>query len=246
MKERRPSGAVGVPDGIGSHSRPWEGFVGPGELRRFADNGFGAMRGPGARPCLVVVDVTTSFLGPRPGSDEPPSPMGCGEMGWQRLPTIVGLVDTARATGIPVVFTRGSVASKTFCGGSTKPTHTSSAARRVHEAPFPPEIAPREDEYVLEKTKASAFFATPLISYLVRNGIDTLVLAGAATSGCVRATAVDAASHNLHVCVVEDGCFDRSAFAHAANLFDVQMKYGDVVAADEVPSWLKLDLNEDG
>jgi nicotinamidase-related amidase len=187
-----------------------------------------------------VVDVTTAFLGPRPENGAPPSPMGCGLMGWQRLPRITELIAAMRDTGVPVVFTKGDLNDKIFCGGSTKPTRTAESARRVHEATFPAEMAPHEDEYVLTKPKASAFFGTPLASYLVRNGIDTLVLAGVATSGCVRATAVDAASHNFHVCVVEDACFDRSEFAHAANLFDIQMKYGDVVRADEVRTWVEL------
>ncbi|MGH3437628.1 MAG: isochorismatase family protein, partial [Sciscionella sp.] len=175
----------------------------------------------------------------RPGSDEPPSAMGCGPEGWRRLPTIVWLIETMRGAGIPVMFTKGDVNDKVFCGGSTKPTQDAASARRVHEASFPSELVPCPAEYVLTKPKASAFFGTPLASYLVRNHIDTLVLAGVATSGCVRATAVDACSHNLHVCVVEDACFDRSEFAHAANLFDIDMKYGDVVSADEVQDWLK-------
>jgi nicotinamidase-related amidase len=102
-------------------------------------------------------------------------------------------------------------------------------ARLVHEAPFPPQLTPRPDEYVLGKAKASAFFGTPLLAYLTKHRIDTLVVAGTTTSGCVRATVVDAASYGFRVLVAEDACFDRSAFAHAANLFDIHLKYGSVV-----------------
>lgn len=218
-------------------ARPWEEYVPAAELESLAANGFGALQGPGRSPCLVVVDVVMSFLGPRPGSDDPPSVMGCGDMGWERLPTIVGLVDAMRDAGVPVVFTKGDPVDKAFCGGSVKRTSDAKVARAVHEAPFPAELVPRDDEYVLSKPKASAFFGTPLLSYLVRNGIDTLVLVGTTTSGCVRATAVDAMSNNLRVAVVADACFDRSAFAHAANLFDISMKYGDVIAADDVIAW---------
>ncbi|MQA03422.1 MAG: isochorismatase family protein [Streptosporangiales bacterium] len=217
--------------------RPWETYVPTAELEDLAAAGFGARQGAGLRPCRVIVDVVMSFLGPRPGSADPPSVMGCGEMGWARLPVIVDLVETMRADAVPVVFTRGDPTDKAFCGGSIKRTSDAGLARRVHEAPFPPELVPRDDEYVLAKPKASAFFGTPLVSYLVRTGVDTLVLAGATTSGCVRATAVDAASHNFRVAVVEDACFDRSAFAHAANLFDIDLKYGDVVGSGEALTW---------
>lgn len=215
-------------------ARPWDDLVPVTEQEQLREAGFGVPQGIGARPCLVVIDVVTSFLGPRPGSGDPSSPMGCGDAGWQALPSIVSLVDGCRASGIPVVFTKGDPEDKAFCGGSVKLTRDRTVARAVHEAPFPPELVPRKDEYVLSKPKASAFFGTPMIPYLVRNGFDTVVLAGTTTSGCVRASAVDASANNFRVVVAHDACFDRSAFAHAANLFDIEMKYGDVVTVREV------------
>lgn len=163
--------------------------------------------------------------------------MSCPETGWARLPTIVELVDAMRDLAVPVVFTRGDPVDKEFCGGSVKRTSAGDVARQVHESPFPAELVPRDGEYVLAKPKASAFFGTPLTSYLVRRGIDTLVLAGTTTSGCVRATAVDAASNNFRVGVVADACFDRSDFTHAANLLDIDLKYGDVIASTEAVEW---------
>lgn len=216
-----------------STARPWDGLVPQEEITRLKAAGFGERQGMGTSPCLVVVDVVMSFLGPRSGSDEPLSSMGCGDMGWTALPTIMDLVHGFRAARLPVVFTKGDPQDKAFCGGSVKRTRDAAAARAVHEAPFPDEIVPADDEYVLSKPKASAFFGTPLVPYLVREGIDTLVLAGTTTSGCVRATAVDASANNFRVIVAHDACFDRSAFAHSANLFDIQMKYGDVVTAAE-------------
>lgn len=217
-----------------SDARPWEGLVPAEELAQLAASGFGELQGMGRWPCLVVIDVVMSFLGPRDGRAAAAAPMGCGEMGWRVLPTIVRLIEEFRRAGRPVVFTKGDPEDKAFCGGSVKRTGDARVARAVHEAPFPPEIVPSPDEYVLAKPKASAFFGTPMVPYLVRNGIDTVVLAGTTTSGCVRSTAVDAASNNFRVVVAADACFDRSAFAHAANLFDIHMKYGDVVSADEV------------
>lgn len=219
-------------------TRPWDGLVPRTELDQLSAAGFGESQGMGAKPCLVVIDVVMSFLGPRAGGDAASSPMSCGDMGWRVLPTITGLVESFRSAGYPVMYTRGDAEDKAFCGGSVKRTRDAAVARAVHEAPFPDEIVPAADEYVLAKPKASAFFGTPLVSYLVREGIDTLVLAGTTTSGCVRATAVDAAANNFRVIVAQDACFDRSAFAHAANLFDIHMKYGDVVTTAELLAML--------
>ena len=190
----------------------WDEFVPAGELDRLRANGFGGEVEAGERPCMLVVDVTLSFL----STDYP---TGCGQPGWDRLPAIVKLLDTARAAGIPRVLTCGSAPDAEFVGGAVKLSQDRETALRVHEAPFPPELAPRDDEYVVAKAKASAFFGTPLLTYLHRHDVDTLIVCGTTTSGCVRATVVDAASYGYPVLVPEDACFDRSAFAHAANLF---------------------------
>lgn len=201
----------------------WDEFVPAGELDRLRANGFGGEVELGERPCLLVIDVTLSFL------DDTRYPTGCGQPGWDRLPAVVSLLDTARELGIPRVLTCGSAPDSVFVGGAVKLSGDPDVARLVHEAPFPPQLTPRPDEYVLGKAKASAFFGTPLLAYLTKHRIDTLVVAGTTTSGCVRATVVDAASYGFRVLVAEDACFDRSAFAHAANLFDIHHKYGSVV-----------------
>ncbi|HEX2131967.1 MAG TPA: isochorismatase family protein [Actinophytocola sp.] len=205
----------------------WDEFVPAGELDRLRANGFGAPVEAGERPCLLLVDVTLSFI------DDTAYPTGCGRMGWERLPAVASLLTAARERGIPRVLTAGSPDDAAFVGGAVKLSQDPELARRVHGAPFPPELTPEltsgEDEYVLRKAKASAFFGTPLLTYLNRHRVDTLVVAGTTTSGCVRATVVDAASHGYRVLVAEDACFDRSAFAHAANLFDIELKYGSVV-----------------
>ena len=96
-----------------------------------------------------------------------------------------------------------------------------------------PDIAPLPQDIVLYKQKPSAFYATPLASYLVLLNADSIILTGVSTSGCVRATAVDAFSSNYRVAVVEEGCFDRSQASHAVNLCDMHAKYADVVKLDE-------------
>jgi nicotinamidase-related amidase len=95
-------------------------------------------------------------------------------------------------------------------------------------------VKPRAGEWTLGKTRASAFFQTPLLSYLVQQNVDTLVFCGVSTSGCVRASVVDGFSNGFSTFVVDECCFDRSAFAHAANLFDMEAKYASVVSLDEL------------
>jgi maleamate amidohydrolase len=100
------------------------------------------------------------------------------------------------------------------------------------------EIAPLETEYVVEKAKASAFFGTPLSSYLQRNGIDTLLVCGTSTSGCVRASVTEAFSHGYRVFVVEECVFDRSALSHAVNLFEMNAKYASVIPYDAAAGYV--------
>jgi nicotinamidase-related amidase len=101
-----------------------------------------------------------------------------------------------------------------------------------------PRIAPLDDEPVLNKLFASAFFGTALASFLVANGCDSLIVTGASTSGCVRATVVDALQHGYRPIVPREAVGDRNQAAHEASLFDIDAKYGDVVSADEVLAYL--------
>jgi maleamate amidohydrolase len=110
----------------------------------------------------------------------------------------------------------------------------SSPASRVIE-----ELEPRSGEYVLRKTQASAFFGTDLAAYLIYRGVDTLFIAGCTTSGCVRASVVDAISHNLRPIVVVDCVGDRAEAPHQANLFDIGQKYADLMSADEAAGRLQ-------
>ena len=212
----------------------WDEFVPADELDRLRAKGFGGEVEAGERPCLLLVDVTMSFI------DDVAYPTGCGAMAWERLPNVELLLATARERGIPRVLTRGSAPDSVFVGGAVKLSNDPATARLVHEAPFPPELTPRTDEYVVSKAKASAFFGTPLLTHLTRQRIDTLIVAGTTTSGCVRATVVDAMSHGFRVLVAEDACFDRSRFAHAANLFDIQLKYGSVIDTKQATELMGL------
>ena len=213
----------------------WDSVVPDNELRLLQARGFGGDVKLGQRPCLLVIDVVMSFLGRRPGdADGEDYATGCGDIGWERLPRVVKLLEAARAAGIPRVLTKGSPEAAAVVGGAIKLSSDTAMARRTHSAGFPEELVPEVEEFVLEKTKASAFFLTPLLTFLHQQRVDSIIIAGTTTSGCIRATAVDSASYGFPTVVVEDACFDRSQFAHAANLFDIQMKYGSVVTTAEV------------
>ena len=104
---------------------------------------------------------------------------------------------------------------------------------------FVDEIAPAENDILLPKRHASAFFGTAMVSYLIDLGIDTLLVTGCTTSGCVRATVADAFSYNFRVLVVEDCCYDRGYTSHLVNLFDMDAKYADVVSIGDAVGYLE-------
>jgi nicotinamidase-related amidase len=101
------------------------------------------------------------------------------------------------------------------------------------------ELTPEDDEIVITKgNKPSGFFGTPLASYLVHAGVDTAIVTGMTTSGCVRATVLDAFQNNFHVVIPHECSADRSQISHQVNLFDMHMKYADVVSLDETLGYL--------
>jgi len=201
---------------------------------------FGGKQEFGVAPALIVVDVVESFTGSSrrdvlSSIDEYRT--SCGEQAWDRLDNIATVIETCRRSGVPVVYTKGSVRDKSFCGDSVKGTEPSEIAK-IYGSPIASGVAPTATEYVLEKTKASAFFGTPLAAYLHKLKVDSLLICGTSTSGCVRATVVDAFSNNYSVFVVEEGVFDRSGFSNAVNLFEMNAKYASVVTLAQTLSYL--------
>jgi nicotinamidase-related amidase len=201
---------------------------------------FGGRQPWGHRPALLIVDVVRSFTGSKPR--EVLEAIGeyttaCGTSAWDTLPRMRKVLDAARTAGVPVVYTKGDVDGRLAAGGSVK-NDDPERTRRVHSTPIADEIAPREGEYVISKTKASAFFQTPLATYLVRHQADSVILMGTATSGCVRATAVDCFSHGYPTFVVSDGCFDRSQFFHDVTLYDLNTKYATIVTVADTIEYL--------
>lgn len=200
--------------------------------------------GFGERPALLLVDLYRWVFGDQP---EPllesikTWPGSCGLAAWQALPHLQHLLSVAREAGLPVIHVTGLDGVR---GWSHRPEHpedgTSEARdRRRRRYEILDEVAPIPGEIVIRKTSPSAFWGTPLVGLLNDLRVDTLVVAGESTSGCVRATVVDGRTNRFRVIVVEEGVFDRHEACHAINLFDMDQKYADVVPLAEVLARLR-------
>ena len=194
--------------------------------RDYAAAGFGRRLGGGARPALILVDFARAYF-------EPTSPL-FADVEAERCVAIL-LRDAAVRSGAPVVFTRveyvpGDPARD---GGHFYRKIAALAAFDAgnHLGDFTATLCPRANDTVITKQYPSAFFATDLAKALGARGVDTCVIAGLTTSGCVRATALDALCHGFIPLVVADACGDRDRAAHDANLFDLAAKYADVISS---------------
>jgi maleamate amidohydrolase len=193
----------------------------------YAERGLGRRQGAGSRPALVVVDLNRGFT-------DPASPLYCDTDVAVRA--TARLLGAARENRCPVAFTTleydeaGQRVAKAFI------EKVPSLLTLAPGTPWPEideRIAPLPGEPVLRKLFASAFFGTPLSPMLVAAHCDTIIVTGASTSGCVRATAVDAMQHGYRVVVPREAVADRAARPHEASLFDIDAKYGDVISTEE-------------
>ena len=190
--------------------------------------GFHGRAGLGERPALVVVDVNVGFT-------DPASPLVCD------LDGVVGairrLLGAFRAASLPVAFTTvvyDEAARQAAAAFLAKVPALLTLAAGSRWVEIDPRLQPRPGEPVFTKLWASAFFGTPFASFLAAAGADSLVVTGASTSGCVRATVVDALQHGYPPTVPREAVGDRNPAAHEANLYDIEAKYGDVVSVDDV------------
>jgi maleamate amidohydrolase len=193
----------------------------------YGDRGFGGRQGAGKQPALVVIDLNYAFT-------DPESPLHCDTD--EAVGATARLLEAARAGGAPVAFTTleydeaGKRVARAFLAKAPALAMLTPGSRW---AQIDERIAPREDEPVLLKLFASAFFGTALQPLLTAAGCDTLIVTGASTSGCVRATVVDAVQHGLSVLVPREAVADRAQSAHEASLLDIDAKYGDVVTVED-------------
>src|SRR5215468_6431568 len=186
-----------------------------------------------AQPCSRSISTTWSTGAGR--GRRPSSP--------RLIPTAAAIAPTkrlfaaARAVGLPIFYSTGDTRAE------SRPSLVTATKRNkppVDAADYAirPEFKPQPQDVVITKQRASVFFGTPLVAHLTQLGVQTLIICGESTSGCVRATAVDAYSHGYHVVLVEECCFDRSILSHKVNLFDMHHKYADVMHIDEVAAHL--------
>jgi maleamate amidohydrolase len=205
----------------------------------YAERGLGARAGAGRRPALVIVDLNYAFT-------DPASPLHC-DVG-QAITAVQRLLAGARDAGCPVAFTTVAYddAGERIAAAFLAKVPALRAVRPGTRWPeIDARIAPRDGEPVLAKLFASAFFGTPLAALLAAEGCDTVIVTGASTSGCVRATVVDALQHGYRVIVPREAVADRSAAQHEANLIDIDGKYADVVSVDDAERLL-VRLGPDG
>ena len=212
-----------------------EGIFEPDELATYRSAGYGRAASPGTRPALLFVDVTYAFTDERFGSEQ--YPLSCGPSAWDAIDQMKRLAEAARAIDIPLLYSRNSPRpTEAEAGGwSTKLSRTKEPPR-AHD--IVDEIAPGPGDLVITKSKPSAFFGTPLASWLIQLGTDTLLVAGGSTSGCVRATVVDAFSYNLTPFVIAEATFDRSETSHRVNLFEMNQKYATVLGVEQALEYL--------
>jgi nicotinamidase-related amidase len=203
---------------------------------RYAAAGFGHPMGMGSRPGLLIIDVQYRTTGTTPMPfDEAVEEFttSCGQVGWDAVANIARLLEVFRANDWPVLYPHVAP-KKSFDDGAlgAKVPGIMTIPERGYD--FVAEIAPRVGDVLLPKRHPSAFFGTPLTSHLIQAGVDTLVVTGCSTSGCVRSSVVDAFSYNFTCMVPSDAVYDRSPVVHEVNLFDMQQKYADVATTSEV------------
>ncbi|WP_296720312.1 isochorismatase family protein [Erythrobacter sp.] len=201
-------------------------MVGPSASDNYAGVYEGRLQ-PGTRPALLIVDVVAAYL-----TQGSPLFMDTAEAAKD---SNLRLAKAARTAGVPVIFTNVRYRPDGADGGVF---YRKVPALKVFNegsplGAFPDDLAPRPGDHVITKQYPSAFFGTPLAAMLTGSGIDTLLITGFSTSGCVRASGLDAMQHGFVPLIVRDACADRHEGPHEANLFDLQAKYAEVISEAE-------------
>ncbi len=229
--------------------RVWEKYLSEADREHVTASGHKS-RGFGSRPALLMIDLYRWVFGDRP---QPLMeaikewPGSCGLAAWESLPHIQRLLAAAREVGMPVVHVTGlpeedsGVLGWASAGrkGGGRAGYMGGDARRKGKYDIIPEVAPIEGEVMLRKAAPSAFWGTPVTGHLTALGVDTVIVAGESTSGCVRASVVDGCTNRYRMVIAEECVFDRHEAPHAINLFDMNQKYADVLAVDEIIEWMQ-------
>lgn len=201
----------------------WNDVLTEKDKQMFTKAKMGGLRGMGKVPALLIVDMTYGFVDSR-------FRLGNSEAGYPAVDATSLLLQTAREKNIPIFYTTPISESHKSGLGNWK----GAEVRTEEENMIVEKIKPMENEVVLQKRRPSAFFGTNLVDMLIYHGVDSLIITGLTTSGCVRASVVDAFSYNYKVVVPEECVGDRSEISHKVSLLDIHMKYGDVLKLAEV------------
>ncbi len=224
----------------------WDDVLPEEDRLVFERAGWGREVGFGEKPVLLVVDVIYNFIGDKP---EPILESikkwrySCGERGWEGVKHLQRLIAAAREKQIPIVYTGMDRRPDGFDQGAWNwKSHRAGDASDIKGSlgnEVVEEVKPQPEDIYFVKDKPSAFHGTHLLDYLIYLGADTVITTGTTTSGCVRASAVDATQYNYRSIVAEECVWDRSMISHKVNLLDIQMKYGDVKKTDDVIGYFR-------
>lgn len=221
-------------------ARVWDKYLTERDKQHLVASGWGSRppKGLGVKPAVIVVDDYYAALGTvrEPILESVKTwPASCGLEGWEAIDRTVPLLDAARQAGVPIAYVHGAIEPEGPWnpGASSMPPEQQALAYQIVK-----EVEPMPGDLVLPKASASAFAGTPLAARLNQLGIDTLIVVGETTSGCVRATVLDGAAYRYKIGVVEECCFDRTEAAHAINLFDMNQKYADVIGVEAAIRYL--------
>ena len=190
----------------------------------------------GTKPALLAIDLYKLAYdgGPQPVEEVVKKyPSSCGINAWNAIPPTERLFKAARAVGIPIIYTtteaRAEANVARAYATARQRTRLSGTSWEIKE-----EFAPEPGDLIVYKQRASAFYGTPLLAQLHQMGAMSLIVCGESTSGCVRASVVDAYSNGIHTTIAEECVFDRSELSHKVNLFDMHHKYADVMRVDDI------------
>ena len=230
--------------------RVWDKFLTDADKENLAQRA-PKVRPPVMNPAILLIDLYRGVFGdkPEPLNEAIKTWSGsCGLAGWNSIPHTQDLIATARGAGIPVVHVTGLdplVSGIERWGSSSPPVGEMTEEeldRRRLQFDIIHEVAPLPGEAVVKKSGQSGFWCTPLATHLYSMGIDSLIVGGESTSGCVRATVVEAKAYHFNVIIAEECVFDRHETAHAMNLFDMNQKYATVVSVAEALSMIPTSV----
>ena len=223
--------------------RVWEDALTENDKKVLAARPPRPLTGFGDRPALVVIDMNVGAVGEDCPIDEQLDkyPGSCGNFAWASIPYQQRVLAAAREAGIPVVYSRHVFRAIHDLPRAKDPNFQYSELSPQSE--IQPEVGMEEGDLLIEKQRASVFFQTGLIYTLLTKKVDSLILIGNSTSGCVRATAIDGAGYAFKVSVIEECVFDRIEMSHKSSLFDMQFKYCDVISADQACDFLATVRN---